>query len=160
MASSFERIEVAASAVLVIENEKTFEEVVRRTDLSEDVLILLGAGFLGEAEEGATGRLRLLRAAQAMSHVLARAPWLYAAPFLKHGRLRESGPSLSPISPDVPARRQRRQPPESCRTGSGQFARMGSCPPPSTNPESGPALANQRSVEWRREQRHRARQPR
>jgi hypothetical protein len=38
------------SAVLVIENEKTFEEVIRRTDLSEHVLVLLGGGFLGEAE--------------------------------------------------------------------------------------------------------------
>ena len=50
MVSGFEIFECAASAVLVVENEKTFEEVVRRTELSEGVLVLLGAGFLGEAE--------------------------------------------------------------------------------------------------------------
>jgi hypothetical protein len=50
MVSSFEILDCRASAVLVIENEKTFEEVVRRTELSEDVLVVFGGGFLGEAE--------------------------------------------------------------------------------------------------------------
>ena len=50
MVSSFEIMECRALAVLVVENEKTFEEVIRRTELSEEVLCLLGGGFLGEAE--------------------------------------------------------------------------------------------------------------
>lgn len=50
MVSSFEILDCDASAALVIENEKTFEDVIRRTGLSENVVVLLGGGFLGEAE--------------------------------------------------------------------------------------------------------------
>lgn len=50
MVTSFEILECTASAALVIENEKTFEAVLRRTDLSEHVVIVFGGGFLGEAE--------------------------------------------------------------------------------------------------------------
>lgn len=50
MVSSFEILDCSASAALVIENEKTFEAVLRRTELSESVVVLFGGGFLGEAE--------------------------------------------------------------------------------------------------------------
>jgi hypothetical protein len=50
MVASFDIIEAPARAVVVIENEKTFEEVIRRTSLSDDVVCLFGGGFLGEAE--------------------------------------------------------------------------------------------------------------
>ena len=59
MVSSFEIIDVSALAVLVVENEKTFETVIRRTALTESVVILFGGGFLGEAEIALLRRLPL-----------------------------------------------------------------------------------------------------
>lgn len=50
MLGDLELLEANIEAVLVIENEKTFEEVIRRTTVSESALILYGGGFLGEAE--------------------------------------------------------------------------------------------------------------
>jgi len=58
MVASFDVVEDRAQAVLVIENEKTFEEVIRRTTLSDDVLCLFGGGFLGEAEISLLRQLR------------------------------------------------------------------------------------------------------
>jgi hypothetical protein len=59
MVVSFEIVGSGAEAALVIENEKTFEEVVRRTELSDHVLCLYGGGFLGEAEVALLRQLAL-----------------------------------------------------------------------------------------------------
>jgi hypothetical protein len=48
--TDLEIVDCQATAILVIENEKTFEEVLRRSSISESVLCLYGGGFLGEAE--------------------------------------------------------------------------------------------------------------
>jgi len=57
--NGLEIIDCSAEAILVVENEKTFEEVLRRSGLSERVLCVYGGGFLGEAEIALLRRLHL-----------------------------------------------------------------------------------------------------